>query len=62
MIFSITIQDYIIQPFLETNQGISELGIKGRHDACFAIRVPVIIEAVTACVLADLLMIEKSKK
>lgn len=38
-----------------------ELKIKGRHDACIALRIPVIIEAVTACVLADLLMIDKSK-
>ncbi len=28
----------------------------GRHDACFALRVPVIVEAMTACVLADLLL------
>ena len=27
----------------------------GRHDACFALRVPVIVEAVTAMVLADLI-------
>lgn len=25
-------EDYILQPFLETNNGISELGIDGRHD------------------------------
>jgi chorismate synthase len=31
--------------------------VKGRHDVCFALRVPVIIEAVTACVLADLLLL-----
>lgn len=30
------------------------LRIKGRHDACFALRVPVIVEAMTAIVLADL--------
>ena len=30
------------------------LSIKGRHDACFAQRVPVIVEAMTAIVLADL--------
>lgn len=30
------------------------LQIKGRHDACFALRVPVIVEAMTAIVLADL--------
>lgn len=33
------------------------LEIKGRHDACFALRVPVIVEAVTACVLSDLKLI-----
>lgn len=31
-----------------------DLLIKGRHDACIALRVPVIVEAVTAMVLADL--------
>ncbi len=30
--------------------------VKGRHDVCIALRVPVIIEAVTAIVLADLLL------
>lgn len=30
------------------------LRIKGRHDVCFALRTPVIVEAVTAIVLADL--------
>ena len=33
--------------------------IKGRHDLCIALRVPVVIEAVTAIVLADLLMREQ---
>lgn len=33
---------------------IEELIIVGRHDSCFALRVPVIIEACTAIVLADL--------
>lgn len=32
------------------------VGKKGRHDACFALRVPVVIEAVTAMVLADLII------
>jgi len=36
---------------------VEELKIKGRHDACFAIRVPVIIEAITAIVIADLKLI-----
>ena len=34
-----------------------ELIVGGRHDSCFALRVPVIVEAVTACVLADLSLI-----
>jgi chorismate synthase len=33
--------------------------VKGRHDLCIALRVPVVLEAVTAIVLADLLMLEQ---
>ena len=36
------------------------LKIKGRHDACIALRVPVVLEAVAAIVLSDLLLIYKS--
>ena len=36
-----------------------ELKIKGRHDVCIALRVPVIIEAVTAIILADLMLLEQ---
>lgn len=32
----------------------ADLSIKGRHDTCFVLRTPVIVEAVTAIVLADL--------
>lgn len=42
---------------LETNQ-ITTLSMGGRHDACIALRVPVVVEAVTAAVLADLLLQE----
>lgn len=35
---------------------IEKFTIKGRHDACFALRTPVVIEAATAIALADLLM------
>ncbi len=38
------------------------LSVKGRHDLCIALRVPVVLEAVTACVLADLLLIEQKIK
>jgi chorismate synthase len=36
-----------------------EMSIKGRHDACFAVRVPVIVEAACAIVMADLMLIEQ---
>jgi len=36
----------------KTNK-IEEFEISGRHDICFALRLPVVIEAVTAIVLAD---------
>ena len=35
---------------------VDELEIVGRHDTCFALRVPVIVEAVSAIVLADLIL------
>jgi chorismate synthase len=37
------------------------LSVKGRHDLCIALRVPVVVEAVTAMVLADLLLIRKGQ-
>jgi chorismate synthase len=42
----------------ETEQ-IETVSVKGRHDLCIALRVPVILEAVTAIVLADLLLLEQ---
>lgn len=43
----------------ETNQ-MEPLTIKGRHDICIALRIPVILEAVTASVLADFILLSKS--
>lgn len=37
-----------------------DLEVKGRHDLCIALRMPVIVEAATAIVLADLMMINKT--
>ena len=37
---------------------VESFSVKGRHDLCIALRVPVVLEAVTAIVLADLLMID----
>lgn len=42
----------------ETNQ-IESFSVKGRHDLCIALRVPVVLEAVTAMVLVDLMMLEQ---
>jgi chorismate synthase len=40
--------------------GVREIfSVKGRHDLCIALRVPVVLEAVTALVLADLLLMEQ---
>jgi len=41
---------------------VETLSVKGRHDLCIALRVPVVLEAVTAFVLADLMMLENRMK
>jgi chorismate synthase len=38
---------------------MTELKVKGRHDTCIALRMPVIVEAAAAIALADLLMIDR---
>ena len=43
---------------METGDGC-DISITGRHDACFAVRVPVIVEAACAIVVADLMLIEQ---
>ncbi|MDB5205331.1 MAG: chorismate synthase [Flavisolibacter sp.] len=42
----------------ETNQ-VEKFSIKGRHDLCIALRVPPVLEAVAAIVLADLMLQEQ---
>ncbi|MEO5685152.1 MAG: chorismate synthase [Chitinophagaceae bacterium] len=37
---------------------VESFSVKGRHDLCIALRVPVVLEAVTAMVLVDLMMLE----
>lgn len=41
---------------------VEQFSVKGRHDLCIALRVPVILEAVTAIVLTDLMMISQKIK
>jgi chorismate synthase len=49
-----------IQQTLNVETGIVEdFSVKGRHDLCIALRVPVVLEAVTAFVLADLMALEQ---
>ena len=38
---------------------LETFSVKGRHDLCIALRVPVILEAVTAMVLADAMLLEQ---
>ena len=42
------------------NKKMETLEIKGRHDACIALRIPVVIEAATAIALADSFLIANS--
>ncbi len=41
------------------SQQVESFSIKGRHDLCIALRVPPVLEAVTAVVLADLMLMEQ---
>ncbi len=45
-----------VQETLNVETGnVEPFSVKGRHDLCIALRVPVVLEAVTAMVLADLI-------
>ena len=41
---------------------MEDLQIKGRHDKCIALRVPPVLEAATAIVLADFMLLEQKTK
>jgi chorismate synthase len=43
---------------LQTGETV-KISVHGRHDACIALRMPVILEAVTAIVLVDFMLIEQ---
>ena len=59
----------VVKPTSSTNQKqhtiniktgeMEDLVVEGRHDTCIALRIPVVIEAATAIVLADLMMVEQ---
>lgn len=44
---------------LSTNREV-EIKIDGRHDACIALRIPPVVEAISACVCLDLILIHKA--
>lgn len=44
------------QSFNRESGRVEEFAVKGRHDSCIALRIPVIIEAAAAIALADLLL------
>ena len=45
------------QTFNFTTGQMETLEVPGRHDVCFALRTPVVVEAMTAIVLADLVLL-----
>ncbi len=47
------------QTFNRETNTVESFSVKGRHDLCIALRVPVVLEAVTAFVLADLMLLEQ---
>jgi chorismate synthase len=44
------------------SEQIESFSVKGRHDLCIALRVPPVLEAVTAIVLADFFLLEQQFK
>jgi chorismate synthase len=38
---------------------MTTLKVKGRHDTCIALRMPVIVEAATAIAMADLILVDR---
>ena len=48
------------ESFSPASGRMEALEVKGRHDACIALRVPVVIEAITAIALTDLMLLAKN--
>lgn len=49
------------QTWSNTTKSVEAFTVKGRHDLCIALRAPVVVEAAAAIVLADMMMVEKSR-
>lgn len=41
---------------------MTEISVSGRHDVCFALRVPPVVEAMAACLLADMHLIDLNRQ
>ena len=50
------------QTFNKVSKEVETFSVKGRHDLCIALRVPVVLEAVTAITIVDLLLREQKLK
>lgn len=48
------------QTWSEATQQVDAFTVKGRHDLCIALRAPVVVEAVTAVAVVDLVMLGKA--
>jgi chorismate synthase len=48
------------QTWNNVSQRVEPFQVKGRHDLCIALRVPVVVEAATALALADLALLQKA--
>jgi len=46
----------------QTRHAMETFSVKGRHDLCIPLRVPIIVEAMTAIVLTDLWLIRKTQR
>ena len=49
------------QTYNFTSGQVDDLVVVGRHDTCIALRVPVVLEAITAIAIADFTLISKKK-
>jgi len=64
LVFRVTVKPTSSTPATQSSYNsatgaVEEFSVKGRHDLCIALRVPVILEAVAAIVLVDLMMAGK---
>lgn len=67
LVFRVAVKPTSSTPMLQESLNwetgkVESFSVKGRHDLCIALRVPVVVEAMTAVVLADLMLQEQHIK